>query len=215
MKKTGRKQAFCASMLPKDGLLYTVIVSIISAFLFVFLLSLAYGATKGKVEENQKLTEARAYLLAAGVEVDVDMDVDASFNTYFPNFEADSAYQTTTVNGEPVVVSPFQGNGLWGTITGVLGMTSDLQRIVGFEIVSHVETPGLGGRIDEAWFKAQFKGENAANGIIVKHGGSGGDTDPDNGQVDGITGASRTSDSIQVIVNQQIDQIKSELGGTR
>ena len=198
----------------KDGLVYTVIVSVISAFLFVFLLSLAYGATKGKVEENQKLTEARAYLIAAGIEVDEDMDIEATFNSNFPNFNSDAAYQTTMVNEQPVVVSPFQGNGLWGTITGVIGMTADLQRIVGFEIVSHVETPGLGGRIDESWFKTQFNGEYAANGIVVKHGGSGGDTDPDNGEVDGITGASRTSDSIQVIVNQQIDKIRLELGGT-
>ncbi len=85
--------------------------------------------------------------------------------------------------------------------------------ITSYNKLNH-ETPGLGGRIDEAWFKEQFKGEYAANGIVVKHGGSGGDTDPDNGQVDGITGASRTSDSIQVIVNQQIDKIKIELGGT-
>ena len=198
----------------KDGLLYTVIVSIVSAFLFVFLLSLAYGATKGKVEENQKLTEARAYLVAAGIEIDESMDIEALFNTNFPNFDTGSAYQTTTVNGESVVVSPFLGNGLWGTITGVIGMTSDLQRIVGFEIVSHVETPGLGGRIDEGWFKTQFNGEYAGNGIVVKHGGSGGDKDPDNGQVDGITGASRTSDSIQIIVNQQINKLKLELGGT-
>ena len=180
---------------------------------FVFLLSLAYGATKGKVEENQRLTEARAYLVAVGITVDEEMDIEASFNSTFPNFDTGAAYQTATVNGKAVVVSPFQGNGLWGTISGVIGMTSDLQRIVGFEIVSHVETPGLGGRIDEEWFKEQFNGEYAADGIIVKHGGSGGDTDPDNGQVDGITGASRTSDSVQVIVNQQIERIKSELGG--
>lgn len=198
----------------KDGLIYTVIVSIVSAFLFVFLLSLAYGATKGRVEENQKRIEARAYLVAAGIKVVEDTDIEASFNTFFPNFNSNSAYQTTTVNGKSVVVSPFLGNGLWGTITGVLGMSSDLQRLVGFEIVSHVETPGLGGRIDESWFKTQFIGEYAVKGIIVRHGGSGGDTDPDNGQVDGITGASRTSDSIQVIVNQQIEKIKMELGGT-
>lgn len=197
----------------KDGLIYTVIVSVVSAFVFVFLLSLAYGATKGKVAENQKLTEARAYLVAVGITVDEEMDIETSFNSTFPNFDSSAVYQKTAVNGKAVIVSPFQGNGLWGTITGVIGMTSDLQRIVGFEIVSHVETPGLGGRIDEAWFKEQFNGEYAAKGIVVKHGGRGGDTDPDNGQVDGITGASRTSDSIQVIVNQQIDRIKSELGG--
>ena len=197
----------------KDGIIYTVIVSVISAFLFVFLLSLAYGATKGKVEENKRLTEARAYLVASGIPIEEGMDIEAAFKEFFPRFNPDAAYQTTTVNGQSVVVSPFQGNGLWGTISGVMGMSSDLERIVGFEIVSHVETPGLGGRIDEAWFKDQFKGEYAADGIVVNRGGAGGDTDPDNGQVDGITGASRTSDSIQVIVNNQIKSIKSELGG--
>jgi len=197
----------------KDSLFYTVLVSVVFAFLFVYLLSLAYGATKGKVEENQKLIEARAYLVAAGIEVDNGMDIEASFNSSFPNFDTESAYQTTTVKGKSVVVSPFKGNGLWGTITGVIGLTSDLRRIVGFEIVTHVETPGLGGRIDETWFKDQFKGEYAEKGIIVKHGAGGGDTDPDNGQVDGITGASRTSDAIQVIVNNQIDILKKDLGG--
>ena len=198
----------------KDGLIYTVLISVVSAFLFVFLLSLAYGATKGKVEENQRLTENRAYLVAAGIKVDGETDIEGLFNSTFPGFDKNATYQTTAVNGKSVVISPFQGNGLWGTITGVIGMTSDLQRIVGFEIVSHVETPGLGGRIDEAWFKNQFKGEYAVNGIVVKHGSGGGDKDPDNSVVDGITGASRTSDSIQVIVNEQIDKLKSELGGT-
>ncbi len=198
----------------KDGLIYTVIVSILAAFLFVFLLSLAYGATKGKVEENQRLTEAKAYLTAAGVKVEEGVDVEQTFKSYFPKFKPKAAFQTTEVNGHSEVVSPFQGNGLWGTISGVIGMTADLKHIVGLEIVSHVETPGLGGRIDEPWFKDQFKGEYAENGIIVKHGAGGGDTDPDNGQVDGITGASRTSDAIQVIVNNQIDMLKKELGGT-
>ena len=197
----------------KTGLIYTVLISVVSAFLFVFLLSLAYGATKSKVEENTRFTEARAYLVASGITVDGDTDIEALFKSTFPGFDKDAAYQTTTVNGKSVVVSPFQGNGLWGTIIGVIGMTSDLQRIVGFEIVSHVETPGLGGRIDEVWFKDQFKGEYAEKGIIVKHGAGGGDTDPDNGEVDGITGASRTSDAIQVIVNNQIDMLKKELGG--
>lgn len=198
----------------KDSLLYTISVTAISTFLFVFLLSLAYGATKGKVEENIKLIEAKAYLSASGIPLTTDMDIFAEFDATFPDFDTDAPYQTATVNGQQIIVSPFQGNGLWGQISGVMGMSSDLQHIVGFEIISHVETPGLGGRIDESWFKNQFKGEFVGNGIIVRHGGNGiGDTDKDNGEVDGITGASRTSDSIQAIINQQIEKLKSEQGG--
>ncbi len=198
----------------KDTLAYTVIFTAISAFIFVSLLSLAFGATKGKVEENNKITEARAYLTAAGIPLTEEMDVQSEFASAYPNFDETKSFQETSINGETILVGPFQGNGLWGSISGVLGLTTDFERIVGFEIITHVETPGLGGRIDEAWFKEQFRGEFVGEGLIVRHGGSGGDSDSENGEVDGITGASRTSDSIQEIINRQIINMKSAYGGT-
>lgn len=198
----------------KDSIIYTVIFTAISAFAFVFLLSLANGATKERVEENNRVLEARAYLTAAGIAVTEDMDAEAEFKKAYPGFDKTKDFQETTINGQTVIVSPFQGSGLWGTITGVLGMTSDFSRIVGLEILTHSETPGLGGRIDEAWFKEQFKGEYVVDGITVRQGTGQGDTDSDNGLVDGITGATRTSDSIQVIINQQIENMKSAKGGS-
>lgn len=198
----------------KDKLAYTVIFTALSAFSFVFLLSLAYGATKGKVDENNAILEAKAYLSAVGIQATEDMNIQQKFKDTFPDYDENKSIQETTIDGETIIVSPFQGNGLWGTITGVLGMTSDFKRIIGFEIISHVETPGLGGRIDESWFKEQFKGEYVGNGIVVRHGSAGGDRDTENGEVDGITGASRTSDSIQSIINNQIVSMKSAYGGT-
>ncbi|MDA3810667.1 MAG: FMN-binding protein [Spirochaetaceae bacterium] len=197
----------------KDQLYYTVTITAISTFIFVLLLSLANNATKAKVEENNRLIEAKAYLTAAGVTLTEEMDYEALFNTVYPDFNKEKSYQTANVSGKSIIVSPFQGNGLWGTIRGILGISTDLQRIIGIEIISHVETPGLGGRIDEPWFKNQFRGEFVGDGLIVRHGGSGGDKNPDNGIVDGITGASRTSDSIQKIINLQIKKLKSDMGG--
>lgn len=197
----------------RDKLTYTVIFTAISAFIFVFLLSLANGATKARVEENNRILEARAYLKAAGIEVTEEMDVEKEFQSVFPGFDRNLSMQQTRINGETVYISPFQGSGLWGTITGVLGMNSDFSRIVGFEILTHSETPGLGGRIDEEWFRDQFKGELVTGGIKVRQGSGKGDTDKDNGLVDSITGATRTSDSIQVIINDQIEIMKSAEGG--
>lgn len=197
----------------KDNIIYTVFITAISAFLFVLLLSLANNSTSAKVAENQRILEAKAYLTAAGVTVTDDMDVEEQFQSVFPTFDSDKPIQETTLNGESLIVAPFHGSGLWGTITGVLGMNADFSRIVGMEILSHSETPGLGGRIDEAWFKDQFKGEYAVDGIVIRHGMGNGDTDKENGEVDGITGASRTSDSLQVIINKQIDFMKSAKGG--
>ena len=72
------------------------------------------------------------------------------------------------------------------------------------------ETPGLGGRINEPWFKNQFEGEEIpADGIEVRALEGEGDPDATNGVVDSITGATRTSESIESIVNNQIEQLRS------
>lgn len=197
----------------KDSLFYTVAVTALAAFLFVFLLSLANSATKERVNGNNRILMAKAYLKAVGIDVADDSNVEEKFKSVFPDFDADEPIHKTVVAGETVLVAPFQGNGLWGTITGVLGMNGDCTRIVGMEILSHSETPGLGGRIDEAWFKNQFSGENVSNGLQIVRGTGKGDTNPENGEVDGITGATRTSDSLQVIINQQIKFMKSAAGG--
>ncbi len=201
----------------RDGLVYTVIFSFITAFAFVFILSLAYGATKGKVEENARITGEKAYLAAAGFEVSASMtpsEIDSMFREKFPGFKEDAPYSETAKDGKQIIVSPFSGNGLWGTISGVIGVSRDVKRMVGISIISHNETPGLGGRIEEKWFLDQFKGEDISGGIKIRRGGGEGDKDLDNGAVDGITGASRTSSALEVIINKKIDMLRKELGGT-
>ncbi len=197
----------------KDGVVYTVLFSFIVAFVFVFFLSLAYGATKGKVAENKRLIMANAYLSAADIPVPDPSKAEEIFKKAFPNFNASAPYNETMVDGREIIVSPFQGNGLWGTITGVIGVTKDVNTMIGLSIVSQNETPGLGGRIDEKWFQDQFRGENIKNGIEISHGGGTGDTNPDNGEVDGITGASRTSSAMEVMLNNKIKLLRKELGG--
>lgn len=196
----------------KDGVFYTVIFSFIVAFIFVFFLSLAHGATKGRVAENSRLIVERAYLSAAGIRIADKNKTEEVFKKDFPDFNPAAQYTETVVDGKDIILSPFQGNGLWSTITGVIGVSKDMSRMIGLSIISQNETPGLGGRIEEKWFLDQFKGENIKNGIKVLHGGTG-DSNPNNGEVDGITGASRTSSSIEVIVNNKIDMLKKELGG--
>nr|MDA3811265.1 hypothetical protein [Spirochaetaceae bacterium] len=68
----------------KDKLLYTVIITAVSTFIFVLLLSFANNATKAKVEENNRLVEAKAYLTAAGITLTEEMDYEAKFNTVYP-----------------------------------------------------------------------------------------------------------------------------------
>ncbi|MDT8298577.1 MAG: FMN-binding protein, partial [Spirochaetaceae bacterium] len=115
------------------------------------------------------------------------------------------------VGGRDVMVKQFQGNGLWGTITGVLAVDSSLSQIIGLDVISHSETPGLGGRIEEDWFKDQFREEQIGpDGITVRKGEGGVDDDKENSTVDGITGASLTSAAMEVIINNEIEYLRQE-----
>jgi len=194
-------------------MLYTVVFTFIVCFVFVFLLSLTNVATRPKVEFNQEVARQQAILSALGVSFSTPQEVKQKYKNVETVKKGNMTLYTTTVNGERVYAHEFSGQGLWGTITGVLGVNSNATKTVGLEIISHSETPGLGGRIDEAWFKKQFDGEVIKNGTIKFTSGGSGDTNYQDGQVDGITGASRTTDSMRTIINREISNLQAALGG--
>jgi len=197
----------------KQSTIYSMVFMFIVAFAFVFLLSLTNEATREMVELNQEVARKRAVLSALGAESLSDEEVLSRFDEVEQIDRDDTALFRATVDGETVYAKEFAGSGLWGTIEGVLGVNGEVSRTVGLEIINHNETPGLGGRITEAWFKEQFAGEQiGSNGIAFTAGD--GDTDYDNAEVDGITGATRTTESMERIVNREIDRIESVLGGS-
>lgn len=197
----------------KQSTLYTVIFMFIVSFAFVFLLSLTNEATREQVELNQEVARQRAILAAMSIEGLTDEEVLERYEDVEVLERDDSTLYRATVEGQAVIAKEFSGSGLWGTIRGVLAVNEELTRTVGLTIINHNETPGLGGRITENWFQEQFEGEEIpASGQIVFTAGDG-DTDYDNSEVDGITGATRTSESMERIVNREIEAIRSLVGG--
>ena len=195
----------------KNSLVYTVVFSFLTAFFFVFLLSMADTLTKEKTEDNARKTFYKAVLKSSGIDFRSDDDSVPVFKKYFSSYKDGDDILRTEVDGKEIVVKVFRGSGLWGTITGVIAFSSDLERIAGFEIISHNETPGLGGRIDEDWFKEQFDWEKISpSGITVRKGSGSYDSDTENSEVEGITGASLTSKSVETIINDNIRIMKGE-----
>jgi len=164
------------------------------------------------VELNQEVARKRAVLSALGVESLTDDEVLSRFEEVEQLENDGMTVFRATVDGETVYAKQFSGSGLWGTITGVLGVNGDVSATVGLEIINHNETPGLGGRITEQWFTEQFAGEQIAGEGITFTAGDG-DTDYDNSEVDGITGASRTTESMERIINREIETLQSLVGG--
>ena len=201
----------------RERFLYTVVFIAITAFAFVFLLSLTNQATIEQVELNQQIARERAILQALTIAPQdedgnvVDAEVPQVFDERVTADKENGRF-VATIEGQTVWAKEFAGSGLWGTITGVLAVTSDLSEIIGLEIVSDNETPGLGGRINEPWYTNQWEGEEIPQDgtIELTAQSQEGDPDKDNGLVDGITGATRTSESMVRIVTSQLAELRSD-----
>jgi len=196
----------------KQSLVYTVIFTFLVSFVFVLLLAFANEGTRAQVALNQQVARQRAILNAMGIEYgDSAEDILSAFDNV-EEIDKDGAqlFRASSPQGEIYAIE-FVGNGLWGRIEGVLAVDEAMDRTVGIEIITHNETPGLGGRIDEPWFKSQLNGERIVDGTITVASAGSGDTDHENGEIDAVTGASRTSDAMQQILDSELSELASLL----
>ncbi len=105
-------------------------------------------------------------------------------------------------DGEDVslAILPIAGAGYQGPIQGMLAIHGDMNTIAGLAITEQMETPGLGGRIEEPAWLAQFPGTKIRDPsgklrFTIQRGSSNNEY-----EVDGITGATRTSNAMTNII---------------
>lgn len=198
----------------KQGFSYTVVFTFIIAFVFVALLAGANAMTVEQVSFNQQIRRQRAILTAMDVPYESESEVAEIFANIEEVDEDGVSLLKLEYEGETRYAQEVSGGGVWGTIRAVLGIQSDGERLLGLEVVSHNETPGLGGRIDEDWFKRQFRDKRIVDGTIELNEQPGeGDFDPDSGRIDRITGATGTSTSMRRIINNSLEEMLPVLGG--
>lgn len=99
-----------------------------------------------------------------------------------------------------LAVLPVFGAGYNGPIRAMLALRGDMNTIAGITVTDHAETPGLGARIEEPAWQQSFAGtrvtdDSGAIRFSVARGRGTGEY-----EVDGITGATRTSNAIARIV---------------
>lgn len=105
-------------------------------------------------------------------------------------------------DGETIslLLLPVAGQGYNGRIEAILALRGDMNTIAGLAVTSHSETPGLGGRIEEpawqaSWPGTELRDEGGTLRFTVARG-----TASSVHEVDGITGATRTSNAMTRIV---------------
>ncbi len=111
-------------------------------------------------------------------------------------------------NGQTVVgyAFPISGPGFWGPIEAMIAVDPQIRRIIDIAFYRHNETPGLGGRITEAWFQKQFQGRtldtppSGKRYFVFKPQG----TAKGNGQLDAITGATETTRRLEAFLDEEL-----------
>lgn len=157
----------------------TIISSIAAATL-----AMVYDTTKGPIAEQKRLKMIRS-LKGVLPAFDNEIDKDAS-EIILGKDNRENDRKVTFYNARSggnlvgVAFKVIAPDGYKGDIEIMMGVGPD-KKITGIEILGHKETPGLGDKIAEKWWKDEFKGKSLeASKIAVKK---------DGGDIDQFTGA--------------------------
>ena len=182
-------------------------------------LSGVYSMTKDTIDEQNRAARAASYQAvvpeADHIESDAALDQavadlgGAVYGTGFGRSTINEVYVGVDTAGEPVgyAISVTTADGFDGNITFAVGLSTD-GTVNGIAFTELHETAGMGMRVDEPEFKAQFAGKAVSAFVLNKAGGS---TEPE--QIDTISGASTTSGAVVNAVNAALDFFQNVVKG--
>jgi Na+-transporting NADH:ubiquinone oxidoreductase subunit C len=183
----------------KKGYIYTIIFMLLISAFFSSIVGFADSFYSAKIKTNEDLRIQKSILASINISLDEDK-IEDFFKVSIIKIETtDNEYYFNYVDENKnilAIIKEFRGPGLWGTIEGFVSFEPTFDKIIGIDFTNHNETPGLGGRIDEDWFKNQFRNYTISKSQNIEYG-------PDTG-LDAITGATNTSSSVLKILNKLI-----------
>lgn len=184
---------------------FPIVFMVVITAIFTFLLAGLNEITQDAIALNEETDLRRKILYTFNIDVSSEEpeEIERVFNEHVKSEQVgeDTIYYIEE-GGEVIAYAfPVEGVALWGRLHGYIGVSADYSQLLGVEFISHSETPGLGGRIDEDWFKEQFRGLDLTKGIegeyIIYRPAIG-------GNVDAVAGATQTSKSVRDILNKGI-----------
>jgi len=198
---------------------YTVVYMALITAVATTLMTGAKALLKDRIELNEKLRERRSILYGLGL-LDPSRKADAKqvdelFRTRVKEEKRAGrrVFLASAEDGKTIraVGAVFEGQGYWGPIRGILSVDPEGRKIVALYFLSHEETPGLGGRIAAPWFLKQFQGKEVAEPdaegrylvFLPEEAEAKGPQ-----EVNAISGATRTSDSMRQIMNGAVKDLR-------
>lgn len=182
----------------KNNYLTTAWLVLLLALLFGASLAGVQTALKDRIDAN-KLAETYKQMpkLVSGGEADGDLE----------EFGDMLAYRVKDASGQQIGwVVPSGGQGFADRIEVLVGLNRDASRIAGLYVLDQKETPGLGNKIVEQVWRDQFAGKAAQPALAVVK------SEPSTeNQIQAVTGATISSDSVVAIVNKTVSDFRKAL----
>ena len=212
---------------------YAAVMVIIVAFLLAFVASALKKTQDANVENDTKgqILSALGYDKASidvakvfAEKVEDNVYVDGELEPYQGEFHTTygslikngelHVFKATTADGKQAYVIPVVGRGLWGGLWGYIALNETRNIVLGTYFYHESETAGLGARIGEKWFQDQFINKPIVNDdgeiilSVVKAGTAQGES-----EVDGVTGATLTSNGVDAMVKDGLNAYRMFLFG--
>lgn len=192
---------------------YTVAFTVAATAVFTSAVAGVHVLTAARVEQNAGLLLKRGVFEASGLDgTPSTPELLAWFELAARPADGGGAGPTFLVRdprtgAQLTTVRVRREPGLWGPIRAAVGIDPG-GRLTGLSVLEQTETPGLGARIAEPWFRLQFRGKRAPLELDPE-GTRGGDP----GRVDAVTGASISSRAVRDLVNRAAAEAAPTAGG--
>ena len=183
----------------KNSFMYPIVFMMVVTVVFIAILASFNFMMADTIAFNQEseLRQKILYIFDILPENDDPQEIKSIFDEMVArkNVNNTDVYVLTEGGNEVAYAVPVDGPGLWGKITGYVGLNKDYTKIIGIEFVTQSETPGLGGRIAENSYKEQYRNidiQGISNGSYLD-------------VVDAIAGATQTSAAVVKLVNEGLE----------
>ncbi|MHC4563410.1 MAG: FMN-binding protein [Planctomycetota bacterium] len=102
------------------------------------------------------------------------------------------------------------GQGFAGKIELLVGLDVEAETITGLFVLAQTETPALGERIKEDWFRGQFAGLRTSNDVTVTKASPMVEHKAAN-KIAAVTGATISSQAVTDIVNKAVSEFRDRM----
>ena len=179
----------------------TLLFMLLASVICVGGVATAYVMTKKQIRINEQMVKYKAVLYAAGITIpEKPEEVEKVYQKNVEEIKGDDGEIKYYKIAGGRYAMDCTGTGLWGALKAVVCFDQSLKKMEGIAFTFQNETPGLGGRIEEKWFKEQFRGKVPPISMVSDGGKA------KNNQFDAITGATITCTGVKDMVNKTLKE---------